>query len=427
MFKKICLSMLLVTVAFFSTAALATTNDQALDRIAAVVNDDVITETQLDNQVRLAQAQLKRQNIQMPNTAELRKNILQHMIDLKLQLQLAKRSNIEISNTELNQAIRRLSAQNHLTQAQMYASVQQEGLSIQTFRDQLKKELTVQKLQGQMIASRIQITPQEVNDYLQANPAQTSPQYHLANILIALPDEPTPAQLKTVRDKAEAIVKKLRSGTDFKQLAATESRGSQALQGGDLGWRKAAELPEVFASHVKHMKQGEVAGPIQTPNGFHIIKLLGVKGATKSSASQELEIQTIFLKKTNRSNTQNKINTLTNLRKKSIGGTNFGVLAKKYSEGTNASHGGYMGWVKANQLQKDVANAAFKLRAGEISEPVVVPDGVYLVKVIAKRNVQQSSKARTQEIQELIFRRKLEENVQTFINGLRDQAYIKVM
>ncbi|MBU1629006.1 MAG: SurA N-terminal domain-containing protein, partial [Gammaproteobacteria bacterium] len=261
MFKKICLSMLLVTVAFFSTAALATTNDQALDRIAAVVNDDVITETQLDNQVRLAQAQLKRQNIQMPNTAELRKNILQHMIDLKLQLQLAKRSNIEISNTELNQAIRRLSAQNHLTQAQMYASVQQEGLSIQTFRDQLKKELTVQKLQGQMIASRIQITPQEVNDYLQANPAQTSPQYHLANILIALPDEPTPAQLKTVRDKAEAIVKKLRSGTDFKQLAATESRGSQALQGGDLGWRKAAELPEVFASHVKHMKQGEVAGP----------------------------------------------------------------------------------------------------------------------------------------------------------------------
>jgi len=420
-------SIILVLIPFLSFAQGNTENAVFLNRIAAIVNDQVITQTQLDNQVASIKKQMQQANIPVPNQRVLQRQVLDRMIDDAVQLQIAEKSNITISQAEMSNTIQNLAKQNNMSLQQFYSSVEASGLTIKEFRDQMRRQLTIQKLQAQQISPRVSISEQEVNDVLHSMHAKVMPDYHVANILVALPATPSPSQIDQAKQKADAIMLRLNKGEKFEKVAAEASSGTTALQGGDLGWRKLAELPTVFAKKVVTMQTGQIAGPIQTPNGFHIIKLLGIKNTPYSNTYSESELQVIVLKPTSKQSVSSLKARLNNIRNEIIRGESMNELAKKYSqEKKTAKLGGYVGWVNVSNYNDELVSTVAKLNPGKLSEPVETTHGIYLVKVIAKRDVDKSTAAEKQDAAQLVFKRKFAEELQTFVNQLRSQSYIKV-
>lgn len=294
MMKKITILAFLVSSALLSNSLAAVMATQAsthhntdsanysasvtpVNRIVAVVNNDVITQTQLDQQMAVVKSQLHQHHVALPSNQELAQQVLNQLINRQLQLQLAERNHIQASNQDINQAIQNIAQQNQTTPAQIYQQQAANGLDRQAFRQEVRDDIIVQKLQQAVMSSQITITPQEVQNYIQrtqGNP-QAQKQYHLADILIALPSAPTPQQISNAEQRADRLVAQLRHGANFQQLAAAQSGAQNALKGGDLGWLALGEIPDAFESAVAALKPGNIAGPIRTGNGFHIIKLLG--------------------------------------------------------------------------------------------------------------------------------------------------------
>lgn len=257
-----------------------------INKIVAIVNNNVITQMQLDKQIAFVTANLKSNHAKLPPAAILNKQILNQLINEDLQLQLAKRSGIQISSIDVAKAIKVLAAKNGKTPAEMLASIQAMGLTTQEFHTQVRKEILINKIQKAQVASRISITPDEVNEFLRSNAGQSldKTEYHLADILITLPNTPTAAQIAAAKKQADAVFAQASKGKNFRTLAIANSKGQNALQGGDLGWRQLLKIPSVFAAKALNMKTGEVAGPLRTPNGFYIIKLLGARAQNNNKA-----------------------------------------------------------------------------------------------------------------------------------------------
>jgi peptidyl-prolyl cis-trans isomerase SurA len=270
-------------------ASKPTSTAMPVNRIVAIVNNGVITQSQLNQQMAIIKAQLTQHHVALPSTEALNKQVLNQLVNRQLQLQLAGRNHIQASNQDINQAIQTIAAQNQTSVSQLYQQQGAIGLSRQAFRQQVRDDIVVQKLQQAAMSSQITITPQEVQNYIQH--AQNNPagqqQYHLGDILIALPSAPSPEQIKAAQQKASTIVAQLHNGANFQQLAAAQSGAQSALKGGDLGWRSMGEIPDAFESAVATLKPGQVAGPVRTGNGFHIIKLFGERtpAATAPAAS----------------------------------------------------------------------------------------------------------------------------------------------
>lgn len=284
-----------------------------LDRIAAIVSNDVITESQLAHQIAIIKNEIKQANMQLPPENVLRKQVLQKLIDQQLQLQLADSTGINVSDAELNLGLERIAKQRNISLYDLYQQVQKAGYTIKGFRQEVRNQIKIEKLQQRDIVSRIRVTSQEVNDFLRMmrhKGQSVSREYHLRNILIPLPDAPSPAQIAEANQQAESIMKQLGRGANFQQLAMAKSGGSKALQGGDLGWRKLAELPAVFADKVKTMKIGGVAGPIRASNGVHIIKLLDTRAPQSSRQMNKKEIEQMIFQRKIKEELQQFISTL---------------------------------------------------------------------------------------------------------------------
>lgn len=281
-----------------SHAGLATTNTQTIqhqspsissgvpiNRIVAIVNNDVITQSMLNQHIEMLKAQLANEHIQLPSEQIFAAQVLTQLIDEKIQLQLAAQNNIEISSKSVDDAIASIVQKRKITTAELYKENAKIGLSIKEFRQEIKNELTMQQLQQVALQGRITVTPQEIDDYLHqlnTNP-QMQKQYHLYDILVALPASPTSAQIAAAKQHAEDLVNQLNHGADFKQLAVAKSSGLSALQGGDLGSRNLAELPDAFTSVVPQLHINQISEPIRTPNGFHILKLVDIQGMSSST------------------------------------------------------------------------------------------------------------------------------------------------
>lgn len=316
--KKLITSALIVSAlcsaSFAAVMATQTANKPAqttppstatpINRIVALVNNSVITQTQLDQQLATVRAQLQQHHVQAPSDNQLIQQVLSQLINRQLQLQLAQRNHIQASNQEINQAIQAIAQQNQASTSQLYQQQAALGLSRQAFRQQMREDVVIQKLQRDAMSSQITVTPQEINNYIkraQQDP-QSQQQYHLADILVALPSAPSPKQISMAQQRANQLLDQLHKGANFQQLAAAHSGGQNALKGGDLGWRALGELPDAFESSVATLKSGSVAGPIRTGNGFHIIKLLAVRtpsttAKTISSAQKTQVEQMIFQQK----------------------------------------------------------------------------------------------------------------------------------
>lgn len=280
------------------TSSHQSSQTQPLDRIVAIANDSVITDNELNAQVGLIADTLKKRNMPLPPESVLRKQVLEHMIDSDLEMQLAQKAGVQVDSHDVDEAIENIAKEHHMTMAQMHKTVESQGMLWKAYRHNIKKELTINRLQ-QKAVGQITVTDQQVESYLasnsQAQSAQMNMSYHLEDILIPLSANPSSKEVQIAEQRANKVLKKLKNGANFNELAVAESGGQDALQGGDLGFRRLPELPEAFAQRVVTMKEGDLSGPIRTANGWHVIKLVAVQGANGQGAGPTKEQVRNFL------------------------------------------------------------------------------------------------------------------------------------
>tara|TARA_R110000868_G_scaffold90546_4_gene251232 strand:+ start:954 stop:1925 length:972 start_codon:yes stop_codon:yes gene_type:complete len=264
----------------FFCAPFAQAADQSLDQMVAIVNDDLITRSELKREMQATKMQMAQQgNRGSISDKSLEKQVLDQLINKKLQLQMAEQAGISISDQDVETAIKTIAGQNNVSVDELYSHIKQEGLSKETYRHNIHDQIVMQKLQQHEVAGKITISPEEVTDFMKSQAFQENGtnEYRLQDILVPTSDTPSSNEVMAAKARAETIMQKLKNGTSFKSLAQAESHGAQALEGGDLGWRKLPEIPSAFTDHIAKMKKLSFAGPIQTPNGFHILRLTDVR------------------------------------------------------------------------------------------------------------------------------------------------------
>ncbi len=264
---------------------------QPLDRVVAVVNDAVITNSELALASKASVEQLKINNKPIPAESALRKEVLDRLILEAVQLQIAKRNNIEVSSEDINKAIQDMANENHISVDQLKKSIEHDGIDYSTFRKRINDQMIVSRLQQSALGSKITITDNEVAEYLRKaqNKKPGSSEYHLLHILVPLSESPTSQQIQATSERAKKLVAQLKNGANFEQVAKNNATGPDALGGGDLGWRKAADLPTLFAKQLSTLKIDQIAGPIQAPNGFHILKLVDVHNDPSKMTEQSVK------------------------------------------------------------------------------------------------------------------------------------------
>jgi peptidyl-prolyl cis-trans isomerase SurA len=295
----VCLGFTLIGASTISFAkAIA---EESLDQIVAVVNDDVVTTSELDHALTTVKMQIAQENIPAPSEKILHKQVLDQLINKKLQLQMAKQAGVQITEGDLNTAITHVASQNHVSVDELYQHLKQEGMTSAAYREEMRDQLMMHKLQQQEVVSHITVSPQEVDRFMHSQQWQNNREneYRIDDILIPLSDAPSPEEINAAKTHANMVFTKLKQGQDFKSIAQAESADAKhSLQGGDLGWRKLPEIPTAFAEKVVHMQAKQIAEPIQTPNGFHIVRLAETRAAGQSaSAPSRKDIENLLLQR----------------------------------------------------------------------------------------------------------------------------------
>jgi peptidyl-prolyl cis-trans isomerase SurA len=408
--------------------AKASASGELLDRVVAVVNDEVILKSELDSRVASVTKQIQAQGTALPPENTLRKQVLDQMILTKLELQQADNRGISVSDDALNQAINRIAERNGITLNQLPEKLQEQGIDYAGFRQELRDQLIIRNLEQQLVNDQMHITPREVQAQIEADKANgnANNQYHISQILIATPSDPTTAQVAEARNKAEDIYQKIKKGADFAAMAVEYSQGQQALKGGDLGWRKGSELPTIFANVVRQMNPGDISAPLASPSGFHILKLDDVKRADSNIVVTQTHARRILLKPSAIMTDAQAEEKLKELRKEILAGADFAKLATEYSEDPSfAANGGEMGWVDPDTTEPEFQSQMDKLQVGQISEPFKTQLGWYIVQVLGRRKVDQTKAYTQNKAYEAIYDRKSEEIVQQWLSQLKGSAYIE--
>lgn len=399
-----------------------------LDHVLAVVNDDVITQSELKAEIATISAQLRQQNTTLPPADILNKQVLERLILKHLQLQLAGSTGIRVDDDTLNRAISTIAQQNKLSLAEFRDVLEKDGFSFPAFRERIREEIIMNRLRQRQVDSRVTVTEQEVDNFLSNQRHQGTAgaeEYHVSQILIALPEAASPEQIDKARQKAEEVLKKLRAGADFSETAVAVSDDQQALQGGDLGWRPASQLPTLFADLAVKMQAGDISELLRSPSGFHIIKLVEKRGET-AHVVQQTQARHILIR-TNEIILDSDAQTrLQQLKQRIEGGDDFAVIATSHSEdpGT-AVNGGSLGWVNPGDVDTQFEEAMSSLKPGEVSAPFQTQFGWHIVQVLERREHDSTREFNRSKAREAIRNRKIEEQTQAWLRTLRDEAYVE--
>lgn len=398
-----------------------------LNRIVAVVNEDAITHLELEKRVQTVLQQLHESNTALPPMDILRRQVLEHLIMERLQLELADERGVHIDDESLNEVITRIAAQNSLSLEQFRAVLAQEGIDFASFREDVRNDLIMNNLRMREVESHIEVTQQEVDDLIsrQAITGDMDVEYHLGHILIALPEGAAPEQVQAARAKAEELLQLLREGADFRQMAVTYSAGQQALQGGDLGWRTGGQLPTLFADVVPHMKPDELSEPLRSSSGFHIVKLLDKRGEETQYITQ-VQARHILIHVNALVSDEAARERLLRLRERILQGEDFADLARTHSADTgSAINGGDLGWANPGTFVGPFEQALNTLQPGEISLPFETQFGWHIAQVVDRRERDSTEEIRRSRAFDVIRQRKAEEETQDWLRRLHDEAYIE--
>jgi len=398
-----------------------------LNRIVAVVDNEAITSLELEKRLQGIMVQLRQNGTAMPPLDILRRQVLERLIIERIQLTLADSRGVRVNDETLNEVITRIAAQNQLSLQQFREALEGDGVDFSDFREEVRHEITMNNLRTREVESRIDVTQQEVDDFLarQAGGDGLDSEYRLGHILIAVPEGASPEQVQAARSQAQQVLDELRAGADFRQMAITHSSGQQALQGGDLGWRKGGQLPTLFADSVMHLTPGEVSELLRSSSGFHIIKLLEKRGEERHYITQT-HARHILVRSTELVSDFEARNKLARLRERVLQGEDFADLARAHSEDPGSgANGGDLGWANPGTFVGPFEEAMSKLRPDEISQPFRSQFGWHIVQVLERRQRDSTEELKRARAFDAIRQRKIEEETQDWLRRLRDEAYVE--
>jgi peptidyl-prolyl cis-trans isomerase SurA len=411
-------------------AAAAPQRISDIDRIVVIVNDDVITESELNQRLQETRKQLELEKISAPPDAALRKQLLERMVLERLQLQLAAQSGIRISESDVDRAFETVAQRNKLDAEEFRKALTQRGMDVAAYRNQLRDQLTIQQLLEREINNRINVTDSEVENFLE-NPqsrADMDVAYQLSHILIGIPEAASPEAIQAARKRAEDVHRQLAGGANFEQTAVSQSQGADALKGGNLGWKKAGELPELFLSALKTMPAGGISDILRSPNGFHILKLHSKRGGDQAAAVTQTHARHILLKPSEILSLEDARQKLLGLRERIENGEDFAALARAHSEDTgSAANGGDLGWANPGQMVPEFEKAMNALQPNQLSQPVRTPFGLHLIQVLGRRSHDVSQEREFAAARQQIHARKADERYEQWARQLRNEAFVEYL
>ncbi|HEX4984955.1 MAG TPA: peptidylprolyl isomerase [Burkholderiales bacterium] len=400
----------------------------ALDRIVAVVNSEVVTRLDLNEQIKVATQQLKRQGTPMPAPDVLEKQLLERLITAKILTQNAKETGLRVDDTQLQRSIERIAHENKTTPEAFRRMLEADGIDFNRFREELRNEILIARLKEREVDSKILITDAEIDNYLknQQGQAGQDDEYNISHILVLVPEQASPEQIQAKRIIAEKALEQIKGGADFRQVSAGVSDAPNALDGGAMGWRTAARLPQIFVDSVKKMKVGDVSPVLRSANGFHIIKLVDRRGNETPVIIQQTHARHILIRLNEVVSEADAKQRLVTLKERIENGTSFAELARLQSEDASASKGGDLGWLNPGDTVPEFERAMNALEPGQISDPVQSPFGLHLIQVIERRSEDMSKERQRVLARQAIRTRKGDEAYQEWVRQQRDRAYVEM-
>ncbi|MCI1026998.1 peptidylprolyl isomerase SurA [Pantoea dispersa] len=421
--------MLILGVAITANTAFAA--PQMVDKVAAVVNNGVVLESDVDNMLRTVKSQAQQAGQQLPDDKTLRHQILERQVMDAIILQMGDKAGLQVSDQQLDQAIQNIAAQNRMSVDQLRSRLAYDGMNYNDYRAQIRKEMLISEVRNNEVRRRVTILPQEVDTLAKQIGSQNTQgtELNISQILLPLPENPTQQQVDDQEALARQLVGELKGGADFGKLAVTYSADPQALKGGNMGWGKIEELPTLFSQALSSAKKGDIVGPIRSGVGFHILKVNDLRGESKNISVTEVHARHILLKPSpilTDDQARQKIEQIAADIKS--GKTTFAAAAKQFSDDPgSANQGGDLGWASPEIYDPAFRDALLKLQKGQVSAPVHSSFGWHLIQLLDTRQVDKTDAAQKERAYRLLFNRKFAEEAQTWMQEQRASAYVKIL
>lgn len=398
-----------------------------VDRIVAVVNDEVITQFDLTLRTKLAVAQLSRQGTALPPAEILERQVLERMISDRVQLQLARETGIRIDDGQLEKILSRIAAENKMTLPQFREAIERDGMAFTRFREDLRDEVLISRLREREVDSRVVVTESEIDNFLKNSAAQGSnDELNLAHILVRVPEGASPEQLAERRARAEQALGQVKAGTDFGQVAAAFSDAPDALKGGVMGARPTDRWPTLFADAARSLKVGEVSPVLRSPAGFHIIRIVDRRVGGNSVLVQQTRARHILIRVNELVPEADANQRLRGLKERIENGAPFGELARLHSDDGSAARGGELGWISPGDTVPAFERAMDQLKVNEVSDPVRSDFGVHLIQVLERRSEDLSNERQRLGARQALRARKADETYQEWVRQIRDRAFVNL-
>ena len=411
-----------------SISLAATAQIQLLDKVIAIVDDDVVLQSELDLRMTAVYGQIQQSGTQPPPQEILLQQVLDRLISERLQLNMAYSAGVRIGDEELNLALARIAAGKKITMEQYVEQIHAQGQTIANVREEIRNEMTLMRVQQGKVMRRIRISEQELDNFLNSEEGRflTSPDVNVGQILLTVPSSLSSAETDQVLDRANDLRVQAVAGTDFRQLAIANSADQSALQGGDLGWRKMAQLPGVFIEAVEKMSPGEVSQPIRSGAGYHLLKLYETRGGGEQLIEQHFA-RHILIKPNQIRDQATTIEQLSGLRERTIAGEDFADLAKEFSEDPGSGlKGGELGWSTPGMFVPEFEETMGTIAVGEISLPFSSQFGWHILQVTERRKQDFSDNILRNRAENMLRQRKYEEELQVWLQEIRDEAFIEI-
>lgn len=424
MAKTIAISALAALAVGLSRPALAV---DSLDRIVAVVNTEVITRIDLERESKMAVDSLRRQGTPLPQQDLLEKQLLERLITKHVLLQQARSTGLRVPDPELDAAVERIAEENKMTGPALRQAIAQTGVSFDRFREDVRGEMLISRLREREVDSRVTVSDAEIQSFLRAQEghADKADEFNLAHILVRVPEQATPEELKLRRARAEAALTQLKAGTDFRQVTASFSDASDALQGGEMGWRSAGRLPSIFLDAVRGLKVGQVSDILRSPAGFHIIKLVDKRGSNTPIIVTQTHARHILVRLNEVVSEADARHRLNELKYRVENGADFAELARLHSDDASAARGGDLGWIAPGDTVPEFERALDALKPGQVSAPFRSPFGWHIAQVLERREQDMSKDRLRLTARQAIRSRKSDEQWDDWVRQQRDKAYIE--
>ena len=402
-----------------------------LDRVSVLVDDDVILFSEIERRVSAVRQQIQSSGQAVPDEKALRKQVLERLIMESIQMQRAQRAGVRVSDEELTAAIARIAEGNSMTVEQLRTQIEADGIKFPIFREDIRKEIMIGRVRQGSVRQQVFVSDQEVEDVLKLLEEQgaSSIQYKVRHMLIAIPESASANDIDDARDKAEDVRRRFNEGTDFVAMILSESDGTDALNGGDFGWRTIEQLPSLFTDSVAAMTKGQLSEAIRSPNGLHLLYLEDRRGGVETQMVDEVNYSHIMIKVSAITSDDQAQARLLEIRNEILAGeSSFEEQAKIYSEDlTSSGKGGDLGWADPRAFEQLYGDQVDDLTDGNISQPIKGPAGWYLVKRNGSRRTDQTAEYKRNRAHQVLFNRKFDEQQESWLREIREQAYVKIL